>query len=567
MFKKNNNLKLIGIWFVLPILVTIYCLAMGVAGGFEAQVKPHDMWCYYDEIDFYRNLFYGVGTITIIYSFIVLIKKNIKNLLNKKWILLLSTLLLWSFLCTALSEFPAQQFLGTFIVCDGLFTYVVYAAIFILGLTVSSKIDKKKVIIGYCLVICLMSVLMLLQETRLDFIVYCFPTIKAMVFFNLNYFGYVLCLSAISLLGLYLFDNDSKYKLLYLLGFAFELLTLLVNNTFGSYLAVCVAMAFLYFIYYKKYGKFKKEFIYPLAIWFTFSFVNFVFFNNDILRLLFDIKSIVIKEAYAGKAGSGRWTLWLDAVERIKAKPVFGWGPEGFIDIGSEVMSRSPHNDILQIAGYLGIPGVILYVSAFVLLAIHMFTHLKDLDEIDIVLGGVVVCYLASAELGHPMFNTTPYFWLFLGMMCSMHCGETTLVDRSEYKGFNKRFIMFLAYALICLIIAAFKQNNSNESLIEQSDYLAMHNADLRAQLLLKNSKLEDGKYYYDEKELDLVTTDKKVIGYGVGTTKIGGGLEECIKTYKVEYDYDETKDYNGMIVQVTIKDQKVYKVEWIEAN
>ena len=119
---------------------------------------------------------------------------------------------------------------------------------------------------------------MLLQEARVDFIVYCFPTLKASILQNLNYFGYMLCMSIVAILGLFLYENDSKKKILYLLLFTFETYILLINDTFGCFVACVFSIPMSYLYYYKKGNSINVKHLLPLFVFATISIMFPCFF-------------------------------------------------------------------------------------------------------------------------------------------------------------------------------------------------------------------------------------------------------------------------------------------------
>ena len=88
----------------------------------------------------------------------------------------------------------------------------------------------------FCGVLVFLCVLMLLQWSGIEFILYCFPTTNAVVFNNSNHFGYVLCIGIAIAAGAFTCDKDSSklYKTVFLLLVALFTFVLLINATFGA---------------------------------------------------------------------------------------------------------------------------------------------------------------------------------------------------------------------------------------------------------------------------------------------------------------------------------------------
>ena len=133
----------------------------------------------------------------------------------------------------------------------------------------------------------------------------------------------------------------------------------------------------------------------------------------------------------AGDAGSGRWKLWVGALEIIKKKPIFGAGLEnmiyeyGKIGIGE---GRS-HNLILQLAGTVGIPGMLLYVLGVAFIFFKALKYFKVWDTYTYMGMFVMVSYLISSLTGNSGFYTSGYFYIFVGFVV---VGTMALSKQSE---------------------------------------------------------------------------------------------------------------------------------------
>ena len=195
---------------------------------------------------------------------------------------------------------------------------------------------------------------------------------------------------------------------------------------------------------------FKKKFNYtylvPLGIFIVLSFVMIPFARldgystyrsffsqvvgliKDIFLVSADILSSDPTSELAKKAGTNRWGLWLMAFEEIKNSPIFGTG---------NVRLR-PHNEYLQFAQVWGLPSMIIYISAFVVIFVKAIKHRKKLSNLSITLSFCVGTYLISALFGNTMPHTIPFFALFLGFIVRwLNHDITQEFDEKEIKTNN----------------------------------------------------------------------------------------------------------------------------------
>lgn len=100
----------------------------------------------------------------------------------------------------------------------------------------------------------------------------------------------------------------------------------------------------------------------------------------------------------------------------IGQKPIFGWDPEGSDQILASLTSVTrPHNEYLQYAVFLGIPGLALYLTSLFTLAVDRLNRLKELDTSTLIAGGSVFAYAASAFFGNTKYYSSPLFFILLG--------------------------------------------------------------------------------------------------------------------------------------------------------
>ena len=75
-----------------------------------------------------------------------------------------------------------------------------------------------------------------------------------------------------------------------------------------------------------------------------------------------------------------------------------------------------PENEYIQYMVFMGIPGLVMYMSALISMMICQLKKIKKMELITIASAGCALAYAAGACFGNSMYYTTPYFYMFLGM-------------------------------------------------------------------------------------------------------------------------------------------------------
>lgn len=598
----NNNFlreRLAGgigvLWCLLSVFMTVYCFIMGALGKFttveEASAQLGKNVTTYNNLNAlaaYQAGFYVIGCIALLFAVFCIVKCrktvfSVEAARHSPWLAVFAVLLAWSVVCTIVSDSPWLQFLGGSYMRDGLSSYFMYAAFSLCASMIKDDKEKTKLLTLFTGVVSYLCVIMFLQESGIPFFKYCFPAKRAAVFNNLNHFGYVLCMSLSAITGLYLYSDSSRgIKRLLLAEFTFQIVALLYNDTFGAYVAVLFALPLIYFFYARSGRKITAESLAPVALFAIVSAVNgsgvipgFSALNANLRQFSLDIFGIASNAPSSGEAGSNRMQLWRDTIKRIKQRPVFGFGPEGFYGDNEISGGLSPHNEYLQIAGYLGIPGLILYLTALLSIFVHHWKKIKELSPMTLAVSGAVVAYLISACFGNPVFNTYPFFWMFLGLVIA--CDDESYIwipdEKSDTEGKEKntKKNVFLVFAIILAALAAayFCIIRFTEKENERLDLMNMQCAKVNAQLLVKNGEIEEkSAFLYDAENYKLVAVEENMpLPYGAGTGRKGGAVKDYIKTYGETPDYDEAKDYRGSIIRVTIEPETgEIMSEWLSA-
>jgi O-antigen ligase len=276
------------------------------------------------------------------------------------------------------------------------------------------------------------SAIVILQDQEVSVFAKCFLKPRAAVFYQFNHTGYYLNLSIVCLMGLYLYGSSRKERIYYSLSLAFQIYAILVNSTLGSYLGSLGALIFMVIFYLVRKEQGKWRVLVPVVIFILVSWASYMGWvptssgedmRVNIETLTKDTSDIVSNPLEATDAGHGRMTLWQEGLKMVAKSPIFGYGPDSIDpdltteEIKTKFWTERADNEFIQCAISNGIPGLLLYLLTLFSMAIYRLRDLKKLSAETVIAAGCVIAYLISGCFGNTMFYTTPYLFLFLGMV------------------------------------------------------------------------------------------------------------------------------------------------------
>ncbi|MEG2353573.1 MAG: O-antigen ligase family protein [Clostridium sp.] len=405
-------------WSISPIIVAVTSWITGENLGIELS-----------------SIVYEIGNLGLIIGFFLAIKsltssreKNIKLFIKEnKHNLLLTLMLLGSFISALNAKNSCFAFYGDNYRREGFFRYISYAGFYICALNLGNEKYKKIVFYTLSTVGTILAFLTILQFYEVNVSAFSMNMKYASIFHNTNHFGYYLSIIALVAAVLSIVEEKKYLSLIFLAEFAIMLTALIINNTFGSYLGVLGGIIFIIGIFFMSRGKIIKEGFIPLIIFIVISlFMNSGYVNGsgngnvceNFSSLKNDAESIVTGSKDSGKAGSSRWILWVNALDFIKEKPLIGYGPDNLSkEYNSVDINQSrPHNEYIQHAACLGIFSLLCYMGAICIIGLNIFNKRKTLKLSTIISICAVASYLISALFGNTMYYTTPYFFIVLGI-------------------------------------------------------------------------------------------------------------------------------------------------------
>lgn len=436
-YNPNNPTKtLLFMWIIFPCIMVIYDLYMGLTGQFPSLSAIYSKYGGYGWATFtdhqytWTVLFNALGLITIIHSgtlYFQQLKELKKSNQKPGMVMIVPALCVVLTILSTLHEIFFVENQGTlYALADG-YVYIVFAFIFYLATTLNETKIKQLIVKVYCYMVVALTSIQLLQHFKVTWIYAIFPSIDASVFQQFNYFGYVLCMALLGFAGMYLYEgkNSQKKRIIYGVCFGYLLLCLEYNNTFGAYLATFIALPIAYFFYWKNHGYIGFEDLGVLLVFYLGSLIgacNIIpgteNFGPSIFGFMSDMEVLSKKtEGKVGAVGTGRMQLWIDTLQRILQKPLTGFGPSGFTLSNGINNMDSPHNEYLQLAGYLGLPMLISYLTGIFGLVKGCWLKIQHLSQIAMTIAGMVLVYMISACFGNMSLMTWPFVGVLLGLL------------------------------------------------------------------------------------------------------------------------------------------------------
>ncbi len=335
---------------------------------------------------------------------------------------------LWIYVSQAVNGFSSYAYTGDPYRNESLLTFVTYLmGYFFLGTVLKSNRLRKTLCIVFLGSNLVLGILSLIDRFLTNLRVFDDGDGMSAIFHQFNHYGYYLMMAILVSAMLFVVAEESLLlRALCAVVFVVDNVVLILNNTFGCYLAVIMALLFggaVIAVFRRK----RWECIRMVIVLITFVVISFAMhlmgFNikGNVSRMVRDVGRITANDEKAASAGTGRWALWKHTVDYISEKPVFGWGVDGTTKrLGEEAdtINDRPHNEYLQWAAFFGIPAAALYFAALCIIMFGMFPRIAGADGESIACFVASAGYIASAFVGNTMYYTTPFFFIFLGMTC-----------------------------------------------------------------------------------------------------------------------------------------------------
>ena len=371
-------------------------------------------------------------------------KVALKTFFGNMWTGLLAIVLVLAFISSLFAQDIYVSFNGDAYRYEGFASYVAYAGIFACASILTNESRRRWILKTFVSVSAALALLTLLKElTGTHIILENGGSILPYsgTFVNSNHYGYYLCVSMALAFSLYMDSEKWYYKVLYATIFSVNTLVLLLNGSFGPYLAAIAGMILAVIFYIIRKGiKFSWPAVFPIAVLIILSiFINEGAMLKEIGKTLGEIVNIFsaigkgISEGDIGDAisdvngGSNRFQIWVATIKVIMDYPILGCGTDNVHLIITRYGLSSvemPHNEYLQLMANCGILAGIVYITALVWLLVRSMRNLKKLTPAVLIAGVAAATYALSAFVGVGMTITTCYLFFMLGLTNSYHQDE-----------------------------------------------------------------------------------------------------------------------------------------------
>lgn len=355
----------------------------------------------------------------------IIYKSKIKKFKSIKFSLLFFSLFfICAIISTILSNNISQSFFGDTYRANGLMQFLSYIGYALLGISLNKK--NRIMILRMLIYTSFIMALIIIFGNSNTFFVNYYP--NSGIFFHFNHYAYYLVYTIITSIFLFFHDEKKILKLINLMIYITLIYMLVINDTFGCYLAVLstIIIIFIYCLRKKIITKF-------LFIIIPFIFISlFVKVNNEYLvinnfkKIFYDFGMIKyglesnenIEDTVIMNVGTNRGQLWYYGFEFVKEKPIFGYGLDNLENkyLEHNIDMDMPHNLILGLSATIGIPGMLFYFLAVFLIIIKGLKKYKINDDFSNLSYFVIFAHLISSMFGNTMYYVTPYYVIILGM-------------------------------------------------------------------------------------------------------------------------------------------------------
>lgn len=368
-------------------------------------------------------------------SVMMFIKEN-------KWIVFMGIFVLWMFLSFFVNKCYkeyidfANAIYGTTLRNEGILLRTMEVFILI-GMTVVADHRKKRKVIAVILISSVLLTIPVIAQKSEFFAeltglannkAYLYMTEAGKynsIFSHVNHYGYYLSMILLLAAGMFVFSKTIKAHILYGTMFILSTAILVVNNTFGGWLAAFISIIVMTMFFTVAAENKKTIFAKMIGVFVAFSLVStIVSYGGDsvwkqMLGVGSDMESVVLEEEKAEEAGSGRWGVWVIAGEYIAQHPMFGGCEDCLVPIYKHADYKTltrPANEYLQYAAFFGIPALMCYIITLIMILVNRSKNIKKLPPTVLIIGGAVVAYAISAFFGNTTIYTTMDFFVLLGL-------------------------------------------------------------------------------------------------------------------------------------------------------
>ena len=376
---------------------------------------------YSDTVSFFIQMGAIIAVIGIV---LFVLRKDISKRIKPEstyLFFLLSVLLM--IISTIVNGYTSYAAVGDIYRGENIFRFISYFVVFFFcSSLIKTKIFKKIVIYEFILVSIPIGIAALIDKFAFKIPAFKYDVGMSSIFYQFNHYGYFLLITILLCSAIFIREENKFIKMFSFAVFLFNNIILIMNDTFGAWLAVAVALVFETVVISICDKNFSKISLIPIVVFLFIAFVMGFWYTtvfSQVINMFKDIFKIASDSDDAGTAGTGRWTLWVHTVKYISEKPFLGWGVDGIherLALETNGCNNRPHNEFLQYAAFFGIPCAISYICGLLSLFIRACKERSSMSKYEIVCLIAAFGYLVSSFFGNTMYYTAPFFFIFLGL-------------------------------------------------------------------------------------------------------------------------------------------------------
>ena len=429
------------------VLLKLFCISPILAGLVNfymlLDIYSYNAYTYNDRFMIISNT---VFTLITLYFIVYLAGKigynkwNISDIIaiirkKEPWLLFWICLMIWTILSCVASVNIRGAFFGATELSSGYISHIYMLCIMGCASLLPKK-NERNLISFYIAISDLLAVIMLAFQYDIPFIRRFTAASGLSVFTNSNHYGYYLAVASTCLAGMFFMsieerkaasNKNLKSVVIYLASFVIHSYALMINDTMGAFVAIFISTIVLIILWCIRIRDVRWYHFLPimilmimvlLCLWGVITSKSGSTIGISLIYMFYDITKIAGRKPGYQQAGTDRIRLWLESIEAIKKNPILGYGPDVMYDrYWTPYISLTPHNEYLECALYMGIPGAIMYLGGLISLFICRIKRLKQLPLSMIVAAGAVISYLISAFFGVRKYHTVAYLFMFIGLI------------------------------------------------------------------------------------------------------------------------------------------------------
>lgn len=371
---------------------------------------------------------------------IIIIKKYFKKNKQKKLntiYLLTIFLYIWMLLSCLLSKNKQMSFFGDIYRKEGYFTYLLYFNLALSGFLLYKNNLFNKVLKIIVFIAFIVSIFMMIDHYPISYIL--FNEFKGLYvfsgpFYHFNHCGYYLLIATLISVYFY-FTINGKKKYIYLIMIVVFIRTLILNNTFGAYIALLLTILGIVILLKKQY----KEKILLLIIFLFLSATTTRYGTHMVLSNIIKTKKDIIiintseKLENINSVGNDRGELWVKGLTIISKNPIIGYGLDNTsLEYEKEGLGGKDraHNIIIDLGMNIGIVGVCVYLLIIFIPVISIIKKRKTSSNQEILISLIIIGYMVNLMFGNSMFYTSIYFYFIFGALINIYISKQNKLEQ-----------------------------------------------------------------------------------------------------------------------------------------